>query len=134
MLRKVSFEFCLLIISVKTTDIYRYSSCEGDWISDTLLFYLDSRLKIVEYLSNFFRSVIVLSPGDLVQCVYLCLNKLAPAYAGVELGIGESLLMKTIAQATGKPEDCRGIYLKIAKYICIFWIVSWIWLNPSRWN
>ncbi len=60
------------------------------------------RLKIVEILGNFFRSVTVLTPGDLVQCVYLCLNKLAPAYAGMELGIGETLLMKAVAQATGK--------------------------------
>ena len=26
-------------------------------------------------LTNFFRSVILLSPSELVQCVYLCLNK-----------------------------------------------------------
>jgi len=56
---------------------------------------------MIEILSNFLRSVIVLTPDDLVRCVYLCLNKLAPAYEGVELGIGETLLMKAIAQATG---------------------------------
>jgi len=59
------------------------------------------RLKIIEILSNFFRSVIVLSPDELLPCVYLCLNKLAPAYEGVELGIGETVLMKAIAQSTG---------------------------------
>ncbi|XP_071106130.1 DNA ligase 1-like [Haliotis cracherodii] len=64
-----------------------------------------ARLKMIEILSNFFRSVIALSPGDLLQCVYLCLNKLAPAYAGLELGIGETVLMKAIAQATGRSVD-----------------------------
>ncbi|XP_070581060.1 DNA ligase 1-like isoform X2 [Ptychodera flava] len=63
---------------------------------------ITARLKIVNILSNFFRSVIVLSPDDLLCCLYLCLNKLAPAYEGLELGIGETLLMKTIAQATGR--------------------------------
>lgn len=59
------------------------------------------RLKIVEMLSNFFRSVIALSPDDLLFCVYLCLNKTAPAYEGVELGIGDSILIKALAEATG---------------------------------
>ncbi|XP_013414920.1 DNA ligase 1 [Lingula anatina] len=66
---------------------------------------ITARLKIVEILANFFRSVIVLSPDDLLPCLYLCLNKLAPAYEGVELGIGETVLMKAIAQATGRGVD-----------------------------
>ncbi|XP_041362593.1 DNA ligase 1-like [Gigantopelta aegis] len=64
-----------------------------------------ARLEMIRILSNFFRSVIVLSPGDLLYCVYLCLNKLAPAYAGVELGIGETIMMRAIAQATGRSLD-----------------------------
>ncbi|XP_055877996.1 DNA ligase 1-like isoform X2 [Biomphalaria glabrata] len=64
-----------------------------------------SRLKMIEIMCNFFRSVIILSPGDLLYCVYLCLNQLAPAYKGVELGIGETVLMKAIAQATGRNVD-----------------------------
>ncbi|KAF6025173.1 LIG1 [Bugula neritina] len=59
-------------------------------------------LKIVEMLSNFFRSVIILSPNDLLQCIYLCLNKTAPAYEGVELGIGDAILIKALAEATGR--------------------------------
>lgn len=64
-----------------------------------LLFYFS--LKNIETLSNLLRSVICLSPGDLLPCIYLCLNRLGPAYEGLELGIGETILMKAVAQATG---------------------------------
>ncbi|XP_064612505.1 DNA ligase 1-like isoform X2 [Liolophura sinensis] len=66
---------------------------------------VSARLKMIEILCNFFRSVIVLSPDDLLPCVYLCLNKLAPAYDGVELGLGETILMRAVAQATGRSVD-----------------------------
>nr|XP_009858016.1 DNA ligase 1-like [Ciona intestinalis] len=60
------------------------------------------RLRTIEILSNFLRSVIALSPNELITCIYLSLNKLAPAYEGIELGIGENLLMKAVAEATGR--------------------------------
>ncbi|KAK3717328.1 hypothetical protein QZH41_011566, partial [Actinostola sp. cb2023] len=61
-----------------------------------------ARLKIMSTLSNFLRSVIALSPNDLLPCVYLCLNKLAPAYKGIELGIGDNVLMKAVSESTGR--------------------------------
>ncbi|KAF8767052.1 DNA ligase 1 like protein [Argiope bruennichi] len=64
-----------------------------------------ARLKIVEILANYLRSVIVLSPEDLLYSVYLCLNRLAPEYEGIELGVGDMLLMKAVAQATGRTVD-----------------------------
>lgn len=45
-----------------------------------------SRLKIVEILANYFRSVMALTPEDLLPSVYMCLNQLAPAYHSLELG------------------------------------------------
>ncbi|XP_066156931.1 DNA ligase 1 isoform X2 [Euwallacea fornicatus] len=63
---------------------------------------VSARLKMIEILSNFFRSVIVLTPEDLLPSIYLCLNKIAPAYKGIELGVAETSLMKAIAQSTGR--------------------------------
>merc|ERR1712223_1591232 len=60
------------------------------------------RLKTIEILANYFRSVMILSPDDLLYSVYLCLNRIAPAYEGIELGIGEGLLVKAIASTTGR--------------------------------
>ncbi|XP_048000918.1 DNA ligase 1 isoform X2 [Leguminivora glycinivorella] len=63
---------------------------------------ISARLKIIEILSNYFRSVIVLTPEDLLPSVYLCLNQIAPAYHSLELGIAETYLMKAIGQCTGR--------------------------------
>ncbi|XP_076005458.1 DNA ligase 1 [Genypterus blacodes] len=63
------------------------------------------RLRNIETLSNLLRSVLLLSPDDLLCCVYLCLNQLGPAYLGMELGVGETVLMKALAQATGRQLD-----------------------------
>ncbi|XP_030053548.1 DNA ligase 1 isoform X2 [Microcaecilia unicolor] len=64
-----------------------------------------ARLKNIETLSNFLRSVIAISPDDLLPCIYLCLNQLGPAFEGLELGIGETIIMKAVAQATGRQLD-----------------------------
>jgi len=38
--------------------------------------------------------VIALRPSDLLASVYLSINKICPDFVGLELGIGESLLIK----------------------------------------
>eukprot|EP00727_Mastigamoeba_balamuthi_P001338 m51a1_g11200 putative dna ligase 1-like (970) ;mRNA; r:15615-19317 len=63
------------------------------------------RLVKVELLANLLRSVVRLTPGDLVAALYLVVGKVAPDFAGVELGVGESILVKAICNATGRTPD-----------------------------
>ncbi|KAI6136621.1 ATP-dependent DNA ligase [Pisolithus sp. B1] len=64
------------------------------------------RLEKTSLLTSFFFLVIQRrAKGDsssLLQSVYLCINRLSPDYVGVELGIGESLLIKAISESTGR--------------------------------
>lgn len=60
------------------------------------------RLEKLEATTKLFVKVIQLTPQDLLPCVYLCINRLCPDYEGLELGIGEGLLVKSIAQSTGR--------------------------------
>ncbi|OTA98932.1 hypothetical protein M426DRAFT_325592 [Hypoxylon sp. CI-4A] len=60
------------------------------------------RLIITEHCSLFLRQVLRLTPEDFLPTVLLMINKLAPDYAGIELGIGESLIMKAIGETTGR--------------------------------
>jgi DNA ligase-1 len=60
------------------------------------------RLIIMDHCSMFLRQVMRLTPEDLLPTVLLMINKLAPDYAGIELGIGESLIMKAIGETTGR--------------------------------
>eukprot|EP00158_Paraphelidium_tribonemae_P006815 Partr_v1_DN27983_c0_g1_i2_m11707 putative DNA ligase len=60
------------------------------------------RLQILELLTQFFVDIIKHAPGDLLPLIYLSINKLGPSWDGVELGIGETLLVKAIASATGR--------------------------------
>ena len=60
------------------------------------------RLQITAYCAAFLRQVMRLTPDDLLPTVQLMLNKLAADYAGIELGIGESLIMKAIGESSGR--------------------------------
>lgn len=48
------------------------------------------------------------APDDLAKVVYLALSRLGPTYEGLELGLGEALLVKAIASTTGRaPQKIR---------------------------
>lgn len=52
------------------------------------------RLEIVNILTNALRTIIATTPEDLLPTVYLFANRVAPAHQGVELGIGDAILIK----------------------------------------
>lgn len=68
------------------------------------------RLEILQLVTDLFVQVITHCQKDSVEAasenllytVYLCINRLCPDYEGLELGIGEGLLVKAIAQSTGR--------------------------------
>lgn len=60
------------------------------------------RLEILAHCSLFLRQVLRLTPQDLLPTILLMIGKLAAEYAGIELGIGESLIMKAIGETTGR--------------------------------
>jgi DNA ligase-1 len=60
------------------------------------------RLIISAHCSLLLRQILRLTPQDLLPTVQLMINKLAADYAGIELGIGESLIMKAIGETTGR--------------------------------
>lgn len=49
---------------------------------------------------------------SVLQTVYLCINRLSPDYIGIELGIGESLLIKAISESTGRSAQVIKTELK----------------------
>lgn len=61
-----------------------------------------SRLKIVAHAAELFLEVLRTKPEDLSVVTYLCINRLGPDYEGLELGLGESLIIKSLAEATGR--------------------------------
>ncbi|GJN94118.1 hypothetical protein Rhopal_007192-T1 [Rhodotorula paludigena] len=72
------------------------------------------RLEISAYLTHFLVEVIEKTPEDLLKTVYLCINRLAPEYESLELGIGESLLMKAIGESCGRTlAQVKAEYKKI---------------------
>ncbi|KAK9474025.1 uncharacterized protein V1510DRAFT_413399 [Dipodascopsis tothii] len=60
------------------------------------------RLEIIAICSKFLAEVMAYAPDSLLQVVYLFINRLCPDYEGVEIGIGEGLIIKAISESTGR--------------------------------
>jgi DNA ligase-1 len=59
------------------------------------------RLEITAIMTNAFRRVIVKSPSDVVAMVHITLGRVAPAHEGLELGVGDGVLIQAIAKTMG---------------------------------
>ena len=70
------------------------------------------RLTIAGRLTTAFRAIVASTPEDLLPAVYLCVNRVAPAHAGVELGVGDATLVRAVGEATGMSEAAVKAQLK----------------------
>ncbi|KAG8384127.1 hypothetical protein BUALT_Bualt04G0086000 [Buddleja alternifolia] len=59
------------------------------------------KLKATSMLCNMFRSLLALSPEDVLPAVYLCTNKIAPDHENMELNIGGSIIVAALEEACG---------------------------------
>ncbi|KAF8390064.1 hypothetical protein HHK36_024585 [Tetracentron sinense] len=59
------------------------------------------KIKATAMLCNMFRSLLALSPKDVLPSVYLCLNKIAADHENMELNIGGSLVTAALEEACG---------------------------------
>mmetsp|Transcript_10741 Transcript_10741/g.40352 ORF Transcript_10741/g.40352 Transcript_10741/m.40352 type:complete len:1482 (-) Transcript_10741:96-4541(-) len=62
-------------------------------------------IKKAELLINYFRTLYLHHPGDLLPSVYLLTNHIAPANEGVELNIGGGVVSAAISEVTGTPRS-----------------------------
>ncbi|KAJ2708336.1 ATP-dependent DNA ligase Cdc17, partial [Coemansia spiralis] len=60
------------------------------------------RLEITAMIRDFLYKAMAAGQAQLKDVVLMCINKVAPDHEGIELGIGESALIKAIASATGR--------------------------------
>lgn len=59
------------------------------------------KIKATSMLCNMFRSLLVLSPEDVLPAAYLCTNNIAPDYENMELNIGGSIVIAALEEACG---------------------------------
>ncbi|KAJ2851323.1 ATP-dependent DNA ligase Cdc17 [Coemansia brasiliensis] len=96
-------------VSVEKTILETVSSKDGEQIPFLALCKVfekieatTKRLEITALIRDFLTQVMSIGQKQLAHTVMLCMAKIAPDHEGLELGIGESILIKSIASATGR--------------------------------
>ncbi|KAJ1869530.1 ATP-dependent DNA ligase Cdc17 [Coemansia sp. RSA 990] len=96
-------------VSVEKTVLETVSSKDGEQIPFLALCKVfekieatTKRLEITALIRDFLTQVMAIGQQQLAHTVMLCMTKIAPDHEGLELGIGESILIKSIASATGR--------------------------------
>lgn len=69
---------------------------------------------MVEVLSNLFKEA---GSEEIDKIIYLCQERLVPAYVNLEFGIGEQLAAEALSKASGRPKDeVRRLYKEKGDY------------------
>jgi DNA ligase-1 len=63
------------------------------------------RLLITQLMANCFRTIIATSPAQLHAAICVATNKIAASYEGLELGVGDAIMIKAVAETCGKSVD-----------------------------
>lgn len=63
-----------------------------------------SKERMKEALANTFSTILKKNEKDLVPAYYMSILKLSPDYIPTELGIGDQILLKSIAKITGRTD------------------------------
>eukprot|EP00127_Corallochytrium_limacisporum_P000533 Clim_evm8s16 gene=Clim_evmTU8s16 len=72
------------------------------------------RRRITQTLTSLFAEIMDKTPEDLLPCVYLCSNRIAPAYTGLEIGIGGSLVSQCVREVTNRSRNAmRADYAEL---------------------
>lgn len=72
-----------------------------------------SRIKIVDTLVNFLRTIIEGDPDSLLPAVWLATNSISPPYISLELGLGGSAISKALKKTCGLDNaGLKGLYDK----------------------
>jgi DNA ligase-1 len=64
-----------------------------------------SRKKTIVVLTNLFRLILIKYKNELIHAIYLIINKVGPDYEGLELGVGDQIVMRAMAEAYGRKES-----------------------------
>ncbi|XP_042392829.1 DNA ligase 6-like isoform X3 [Zingiber officinale] len=59
------------------------------------------KIKTTTMLCNMFRSLLTLSPADVLPALYLCTNRIASDHENMELNVGGSLVVTALEEACG---------------------------------
>jgi DNA ligase-1 len=73
-----------------------------------------SRIKIVDTLVNFLRTLIEGDPESLLPAVWLATNSISPSYISLELGLGGSAISKALKNVCGlDSKSLKALYDKV---------------------
>ena len=70
---------------------------------------VSSRLALIDRLAELLRQT---PAGLLPRVVYLCLGEIAPAFAGIDIGMADKMVTRALADHTGVPLDEVRVVLR----------------------